>query len=70
MASIHKFTAAVLLAVLLCGCTGEEAAEDTVPARYFRLASCQSENYVTNQACLRFCDAVREKSGGTLVIEP
>lgn len=70
MASIHKFAAAVLLTALLCGCADGEPTGDAAPTRYFRLASGQSENYVTNQACLRFCDAVREKSGGTLVIEP
>lgn len=70
MASIRRSAMAVLLAILLSGCAGGKAAQSARETRYFRLASSQSENYVTNQACLRFCDAVRKRSGGSIIIEP
>ena len=57
--------------VIWCGCAGRNtASEQTAQVRYFRLASNQSENFVTNQACSRFCEMVKERSGGTIVIEP
>ena len=48
----QKLSLLITLPLLLCGCTGGNAErEDTMSVQYFRLASGQSENYVTNQAC-------------------
>ena len=41
------------LLLMLCACTG---GTDEPHIRYYRLASGQSENYLANQACQRFCD--------------
>lgn len=61
----------MILPLLLCGCTGGNTGrEDTTSVQYFRLASGQSENYVTNQACTRFCDLVAERTNGSVMIEP
>lgn len=38
--------------------------------RYYRLASGQSENYLANQACQRFCDMVRRETDGAIQILP
>ena len=46
------------LLLMLCACTG---GMDEPHIRYYRLASGQSENYLANQACQRFCDMVRRK---------
>lgn len=60
-----------LLIALLGGCSAQDVqAESAAPVRYFTLASSRSENYVTNQACVLFCDLVKEGSNGTIVIEP
>ena len=52
--------------LLLGGCT----VQVDVPVRRYRLASSQSETYVTNQACQRFCELVEKASNGTIIIEP
>lgn len=61
----------IALPLLLCGCTGGNTeGEDTMSVQYFRLASGQSENYVTNQACTQFCELVAERTNGSVIIEP
>lgn len=60
-----------LLSMLLCSCTAANTGvADAAPVQYFRLASSQSENYVTNQACQKFCDLVEERSDSTIIIRP
>ncbi|MGM9630143.1 TRAP transporter substrate-binding protein DctP [Butyricicoccus sp.] len=66
-----KLSLLITLPLLLCGCTGGNAErEDTMSVQYFRLASGQSENYVTNQACTQFCKLVEERTDGSVIIEP
>lgn len=57
---------AALLALTGCGAPKEAPTE----VRYFRLASGQSANYLTNQACQMFCDLVKERSDGRIRIQP
>lgn len=60
-----------MILLLLSGCaSGETEAEETASVQYLRLASGQSENYVTNQACIRFCDMVKKRTNGAVIIEP
>ena len=55
------------LLLMLCACTG---GTDEPHIRYYRLASGQSENYLANQACQRFCDMVRRETDGAIQILP
>ena len=55
------------LLLMLCACTG---GTDEPHIRYYRLASGQSENYLANQACQRFCDMVRKETDGAIQILP
>ncbi|MEF2865122.1 MAG: hypothetical protein U0N76_12340, partial [Eubacteriales bacterium] len=55
------------LLLMLCACTG---GTDESHIRYYRLASGQSENYLANQACQRFCDMVRRETDGAIQILP
>lgn len=66
-----ELTATVLFLslTLLTGCLAETDKSVAEPL-YLRLASAQSENYVTNQACTLFCETVRKRSEGKICIEP
>ena len=55
------------LLLMLCACTG---GTEEPHIRYYRLASGQSENYLANQACQRFCDMVRRETDGAIQILP
>ena len=55
------------LLLMLCACTG---GTDEPHIRYYRLASGQSENYLANQACQRFCDMVRRETDSAIQILP
>lgn len=55
------------LLLMLCACTG---GTDEPHIRYYRLASGQSENYLANQVCQRFCDQVRRETDGAIQILP
>lgn len=55
------------LLLMLCACTG---GTDEPHIRYYRLAGGQSENYLANQACQRFCDMVRKETDGAIQILP
>lgn len=71
IAQQRNFLLFCLLSMLLCGCAdADTGAAGAVPVQYFRLASSQSENYVTNQACQKFCDLVEDGSDGTIIIQP
>ena len=71
IAQQRNFLLFCLLSMLLGGCADADAgAAGAVPVQYFRLASSQSENYVTNQACQKFCDLVEDRSDGTIIIQP
>lgn len=71
MKFLTKLSLLITLPLLLCSCAGGSAErEDTGSVRYFRLASGQSENYVTNQACIHFCDLVAERTNGMVIIKP
>lgn len=59
---------ALFAVLLLTGCEAQQPHTSNV--RYFRLASSQSANYLTNQACQMFCDLVADASDGTIQIEP
>ena len=48
------------LLLMLCACTG---GTDEPHIRYYRLAGGQSENYLANQACQRFCDHGAQGNG-------
>ncbi len=47
--------------LLPCCSAAADAAGETAEIRYYRLASGQSENYLANQACQRFCSLVEKK---------
>lgn len=55
------------LLLMLCACTG---GTDEPHIRYYRLAGGQSENYLANQACQRFCDQVCRETDGAIQILP
>ena len=55
------------LLLMLCACTG---GTDEPHIRYYRLAGGQSENYLANQACQRFCAMVRREPDGAIQILP
>lgn len=59
---------ALCAVLLLTGCQTQQTQASEV--RYFRLASSQSANYLTNQACQMFCDLVKEASDGSIQIIP
>ncbi len=66
-----KYLSFLVILLVLSGCTsGETEAEETASVQYLRLASGQSQNFVTNLACSRFCDMVEERTDGAVVIEP
>lgn len=65
---MKRFLLAGIFLVSLCACAPAEKNETEI--QYFRLASTQSENYLTNQACQLFCDLVAQRSDQTIVIEP
>ena len=68
---MKKRASFLILLLLLCGCTGTTlTTEQADSVQYFRLASAQSKNYITNQACSRFCDMVAERTDGKIIITP
>lgn len=58
----------LFIPLLLTGCARTDGGE--TPVLHLRLASARSDNFVTNQALARFCDAVADETGGRIQIEP